>query len=139
MHQKLREVRHKSRFYTARALHRSAPREPTPMSSTQEKPQDKSPDLTQLHDTYDIIGEIGGHGTVRLYPARRKDDGRDVLVTVMRSGGDVAQGKAIAQFAADVNLLTTLRHPNVPQVLEGRWVGEDAFALVTDRIQGTSL
>lgn len=105
------------------------------MSSTQDKPLD----ITPLADKYDIAGEYSAQGHNRLYPARRKEDGRDVLVTVMRAAADVAQGKAIAQFAADANLLTTLTHPNVPRVLEGRWIGDDAFALVTERVQGTTL
>jgi hypothetical protein len=57
----------------------------------------------------------------------------------MRAEPDVAEGKAISQFAADVNLLTGLRHSNMPQVLEGLWLSEDAFAVVTERVQGTTL
>jgi hypothetical protein len=105
------------------------------MSSTQEKPLD----LSGLADRYEIVGEYAALGRNRRYPARRKEDGRDVLITVLRAAPDVAQGKAIAQFAADANLMATLSHPNVPAVVEGRWIGEDAFALVTDRIQGATL
>lgn len=105
------------------------------MSTTQEKPLD----LSALSDKYDIGGEYGALGANRRYPARRKEDGRDVLITVLRASPEVAQGKAIAQFAADANLLASLNHPNVPQVIEGRWVGDDAFALVTDRIHGMTL
>lgn len=104
-------------------------------SSTLEKPLD----LSALSDKYEIVGEYAPLGPNRRYPGRRREDGRDVLVTILRAAPEVAQGKAIAQFAADVNLLTTLSHPNVPQVLEGRWIGDDAFAYVTDRIQGTTL
>src|SRR5262249_36883665 len=32
-----------------------------------------------------------------------------------------------------------LSHPNVPRILEARWIGDDAFALVTSRVQGTTL
>ena len=105
------------------------------MSSTQDKPLD----LTPLSDKYDIAGEYSSQESNRQYPARRKEDGRDVLITVMRAAADVAQGKAVAQFAADANLLATLSHQNVPQVLEGRWIGDDAFALVTARVLGTTL
>jgi hypothetical protein len=105
------------------------------MSSPQEKPLD----LSALSDQYDVVGEYAALGQNRRYPARRREDGRDVLVTILRAAPDVAQGKAIAQFAADANLLATLSHPNVPQVIEGRWIGEDAFAYVTDRIQGITL
>jgi flagellar biosynthesis GTPase FlhF len=104
------------------------------MSSTQEKP-----DLSPLQDNYDVVGEVGGRDHTKAYVGKRKEDGRDVLITVMQAAADVAEGKAIAQFAADANLLATLRHPNVPQVIEGRWIGDDAFALVSDRVQGTTL
>lgn len=104
-------------------------------SSTLEKPLD----LSALSDRYEIVGEYAPLGPNRRYPARRGEDGRDVLITILHAAPEVAQGKAIAQFAADVNLLTTLSHPNVPQVLEGRWIGDDAFAYVTDRIQGPTL
>jgi hypothetical protein len=105
------------------------------MSSTPEKPLD----LSALTDKYQIVGEYAALGQNRRYPGRRIEDGRDVLVTVLRAAPDVAQGKAIAQFAADANLMATLSHPNVPQVLEARWIGDDAFALVTDRIHGATL
>ena len=99
----------------------------------------QDPDLSPLQDKYEIVGEVGGRDHIKTYVGKRKEDGRDVLITVMAAAPDVAAGKAIAQFAADANLLATLSHPNVPQVIEGRWIGDDAFALVSDRIQGTTL
>lgn len=105
------------------------------MSSPQEKPLD----LSALSDTYEIVGEYAALGQNRRYPGRRREDGRDVMITVLRAASDVAEGKAVAQFAADANLMTTLDHPNVPRVLEGRWIGDDAFALVTERIHGVTL
>jgi hypothetical protein len=105
------------------------------MSNAPEKPFD----LSALSDKYEIVGEYTALGQNRRYPGRRRDDGRDVLITVLRAASDVAQGKAVAQFAADANLMAGLNHPNVPQVHEGRWIGDDAFALITDRIQGATL
>ena len=105
------------------------------MSSTQEKPLD----LSALSDKYELVGEYAALGQNRRYPGRRREDGRDVLITVLRAAPDVAQGKAVAQYAADANLMASLSHPNIPQVFEGRWVGNDAFALVTDRIHGVTL
>src|SRR4051812_14882006 len=98
-----------------------------------------SQDLGPLLERYDVVGEVGGHDNVRSYVAKRRDGGRDALITVMQAAPDVAEGKAISQFAADVNLLTGLRHPNVPVVLEGIWLGDDTFAVVTERVQGTTL
>lgn len=105
------------------------------MSSTQEDPLD----LSALSDKYELVGEYAALGQNRRYPGRRREDGKDVLVTVLRAAPDVAQGKAIAQFAADANLMAGLSHPNVPAVLEAKWIGEDAFAVVTERIHGVSL
>lgn len=105
------------------------------MSSTLEKPLD----LSNLAESYDILGEFAGSNHTRTYQARRLSDGKDVLITVLEASPDVAQGKAIAQFAADANLLTKISHPNVPRVVEARWIGDGAFALVTERIQGTTL
>jgi hypothetical protein len=105
------------------------------MSSTLEKPLD----LSRLTENYDILGEFSGSNHTRNYAARRLADGREVLITVLEASPEVAQGKAIAQFAADANLLTKLSHPNVPRVLEARWIGDDAFALITERVQGTTL
>ncbi len=104
------------------------------MSSSQE-----NPDLSPLQDKYEVVGDVGGRDHTKSYVGKRREDGRDVLITVMMAAAEVAEGKAIAQFAADVNLLATLSHPNVPQVIEGRWIGDDAFALVSDRVQGTTL
>src|SRR5437870_9246283 len=108
-------------------------REPTPMSTTQHEL-----DLSPLEDSYEIVGEVGERDHIRSYIGKGRN-GQDVLISVMRVDANVAQGKAISQFAADVNLMTTLRHPNVPRVIEGRWIGDDAFALVSERIQGTTL
>jgi hypothetical protein len=116
--------RHKPRFYGREP-------EPTPMSRPQE--------LGPLLDRYDVTGELAGHDNVRTFVATRRSDGRDVLITVMRAAPDVAEGKAIAQFAADVNLLTGLAHPNMPKVLEGQWLDDDAFGVVSERIHGTTL
>jgi serine/threonine protein kinase len=105
------------------------------MSSAQELPLD----LSALNDRYEIVGEYAALGQNRRYPGRRREDSRDVLITVLAAAPDVGQGKAIAQFAADANLMVGLSHPNVPQVLEARWVGDGALALVTDRVHGMTL
>src|SRR2546425_13214488 len=99
-------------------------REPTPMSTTQQEL-----DLSPAQDGYEIVGAVGERDHTKSYIGKRRSDAQDVMITVMRADADVAQGKAISQFAADVNLMTALRHPNVPRVIEGRWIGDDAFAL----------
>ena len=100
------------------------------MSGKKEKrpPQD----LTALEDTYRIVGELSARGHVREYLANRLDGGGDVLILVEEPPeGDA--GNALTLFAADVNLLATLEHRNLIPIREGRWVGQHAFAVVTER------
>jgi hypothetical protein len=106
------------------------------MSGKKEKrpPQD----LTALEDTYRIVGELSARGHVREYLANRLDGGGDVLILVEEPPqGDA--GNALTLFAADVNLLATLEHRNLIPIREGRWVGQHAFAVVTERCAAPTL
>jgi hypothetical protein len=94
--------------------------------------------LDQLGDSYDIIGELAARDDARIFMATRKSDGRDVLVTVARTP-ERDQGNALSHLAADANLLGSLNHPNLLPIIEGRWLGTDAFALVTDRTKSPTL
>lgn len=98
------------------------------------------PDLDQLTDTYDLVGELAGRDDARTFLARRRDDGLDVLVVVAGAvPGD--EGNALSHLAADANLLSALRHRSLLPVLEGRWLGgsNDAFALVLQRTNAPTL
>lgn len=98
----------------------------------------EAPDLGPLHDRYDIIGELRGSGDTRCYVGRRRQGGGEVVIMVARTPrGD--QNNGLSHFAADTKLLTTLSDPRLPRVLEGVWLGNDAYARVTEPIRGTSL
>lgn len=105
----------------------------------------QSPDLTALESDYDVVGEVRGPGGVRAYPATRKDEGvkrRDdqsgVLISIVTSPeGD--EGNALSHLAADTKLLAGMSHRRLIPVIEGRWVGSDAFAVVTQRTTDPSL
>ena len=104
--------------------------------SKQEVP--KVPNLDQLTETYEIIGELGGRDDARALMARRRTDGLDVLIVIGQTpNGD--QGNALSHLAADVNLLSSISHRNFLRIVEGRWVGTDAFAIVSERTKAPTL
>lgn len=92
-------------------------------------------DVGPLSDAYQVIGELRGG---RLYFARRRDNRAEVIVRVVRSS-ETDGNNALAHLASDVQLLRTLNHPHMPRVLDGRWLGTDAFAIVSERIYGTTI
>src|SRR5690242_7091343 len=96
-------------------------------------------DLRGLESDYEIRGELRGTAAARYYIGRRKQDGaEDVVITVFRApkgGGN----NALSHFASDVQILMSNRHPAIPRVIDGRWLGNDAYAVVTERVTGTSL
>src|SRR5206468_12843983 len=110
-------------------------RQPPPMS--------RPLDLKPLDARYRIVADLGGSSGTHRYLAVRPEDKREVRISIAEGIEDatapVAEGKALAQFAADANLLARLDHPNVPKVLDGVWLGDDAFAVVSERIHGTTL
>lgn len=105
------------------------------MEAAKLNPGRETVDVAALADTYQVIGELRGG---RLYFARRRDNRSEVVVRVVRSS-DTGDNNALAHLASDAQLLKTLTHPHVPRVLDGRWLGTDAFAVVSERIYGTTV
>ena len=97
-----------------------------------------APDLRALDDDYEILGELRARKDAQQFLAKRKSDGADVLITVISAPGG-GENNALAHLASDVKLLTGLRHPGLLQTIDGRWLGNDAFAVVTQRVSGISL
>ncbi|HTK50017.1 MAG TPA: protein kinase [Gemmatimonadaceae bacterium] len=97
-------------------------------------------ELAALADDFEIIGEVsrGSHSKFllaiqRAASGKRRDDQRRVLIEIARPPeGDEAH--ALEQLASDVNLLSTLRHRRLIPVLEGRWIGEEALAVVREYV-----
>ena len=95
-------------------------------------------DLAELAERYEILGELAGGDAATIVIARRRDDGADVQITVFTAPqGD--EGNALSHLAADVNLLEGATHPGLVPILDGAWVGQDAFAIVTRRITAPTL
>jgi hypothetical protein len=98
------------------------------------------PVLTALADDFDIVGELGGAPGTRFLIATRKtvdgkrrDDSGRVIIEIVRSPeGD--ESHALDHVASDTKLLSSLRHRRLVPILEGRWVGDDAFAVVREQV-----
>ncbi|HET9683379.1 MAG TPA: hypothetical protein VFP15_04705, partial [Gemmatimonadaceae bacterium] len=109
------------------------------------KQPSQSFDLSPLASDYDIVGEQDGTDGLRRYLAtrrgdntKRRDDQPGVLITVFPTPeGDEAN--ALSHLAADTQLLARLAHRRLIPVIEGRWLGDDAYAVVTRRVSDPSL
>jgi hypothetical protein len=102
-------------------------------------------DLSPLAPDYEIVGELDDAAESRTYIATRRGDGtkrRDdqtaVLITVVGTP-DGDEANALSHLAADTKLLVYTPHRRLVPVLDGRWLGEDAFAVVTQRLTDNSL
>ena len=102
----------------------------------------KALELDQIGGTYEVIGELSGRADARTFmgkrradgadPGKRRADGSDVLIVVAQTPpGD--EGNALSHLAADANLLASSGHRNLLSIVEGRWLGTDAFATVIQR------
>jgi hypothetical protein len=104
-----------------------------------------SPDLSSLASDYDIVGELDGTDGARRYVgtrkgdiSKRRDDQPGVLITLFTTPeGD--EGNALSHLAADTQLLARMAHRRLIPVIEGRWLGDDSFAVVTRRVTDPSL
>src|SRR6185436_15535076 len=98
----------------------------------------KAPDLGALDTEYEIVSELRDGDDLNTYVARAREGGQEVEIAVVRppAGGD---NNALAHFASDTQMLSTVTHPNVVRVVGGKWLGKDAYAVVRERVQGTSL
>src|SRR3954470_15339025 len=101
------------------------------MTSMNEK--QSAPHLGALDERYEILGELRGDGNARRFIARRRADGFDVMIDVA-SADHGGENNALSHFASDAQILGRATHPLVPHVIEGRWIGRDAFAVVRERV-----
>ena len=103
------------------------------------------PVLTALTNDFDIVGELGGAPGTRFLIATRKnvdgkrrdDPGRVIIEIVRPPEGD--ESHALDHVASDTKLLSSLRHRRLVPILEGRWVGDDAFAVVREQVDDPSV
>src|SRR5690348_2710285 len=96
-----------------------------------------APDLRPLEDSYRITGELRGDDDARTFLGERIADHEEVLIIAVHEPGD--GNNALNHFAADTKLLAGLAHPNMPRVIEGRWLPGSAYAVITARPRGETL
>lgn len=105
----------------------------------------QAPDLSALSSDYDIVGQLDDAPDYRTYigtrksaDTKRRDDQTGVFITVVTTPeGD--EGNAVTHLAADVKQLAVNPHRRLLPILEGRWLGDDAFAVVTQRTTDPTL
>ena len=103
------------------------------------------PDLTTLSADFDIVGELAGKPQTQYLIAtrknttgkRRNDTGRVLIEVVRPPEGD--ESHALDHLASDTKLLSGLRHRRLVCYHEGRWLGDDAFAVVRDYVDDPSV
>ena len=104
------------------------------------------PELTALANDFDVVGELGGAtpGTRYLIATRKSAAGdrraqsaRVIIEIVRPPEGD--ESHALDHVASDTKLLSTLRHRRLVPILEGRWLGDDAFAVVREQVDDPSV
>lgn len=105
----------------------------------------QAPDLSALSSDYDIVGQLDDAPDYRTYigtrksaDTKRRDDQTGVFITVVTTPeGD--EGNAVTHLAADVKQLAVNPHRRLLPIIEGRWLGDDAFAVVTQRTTDPTL
>jgi serine/threonine protein kinase len=103
------------------------------------------PDLANLTADFDIVGELGTGprtqyliATRKTPPGKRRDDKDRVLVEVVHPPeGD--ESHALDHLASDTKLLSGLRHRRLVSIIEGRWLGPDAFAVIREYVDDPSV
>ena len=103
------------------------------------------PDLSNLTGDFDIVGELGGRprtqyliATRKTPTGKRRDDMDRVLVEVVHPPeGD--ESHALDHLASDTKLLSGLRHRRLVSIVEGRWLGPDAFAVIREYVDDPSV
>src|SRR5258705_4237449 len=106
------------------------------------------PVYAALTNDFDIVGEVGGVPGTRFLIATRKTadgkrrdgaegGGRVIIEVVSPPEGD--ESHALDHVASDTTLLSGLRHRRLVPILEGRWIGDDAFAVVREQVDDPSV
>ncbi len=110
---------------------------PQPRVKARGEPGGDSQLIGSLAEQFRVIGELRGPTGVRRFVAVRNDDHGEVLIDVIKVSEAV--GNDLAHFASDVQLRSTMSHPKVPPILEGRWLDANGYACVSERIKGDTL
>ena len=96
------------------------------------------PPAADLVPGYRILGELhrGGQGTV--YRAIQERTKRTVAVKLMH-GGAAASSKSRARFEREVELIASMRHPNIVTVFDGGDLPDGGYFVAMEFIRGVPL
>jgi hypothetical protein len=106
-------------------------------------PRTSAPELAALSDDFDVVGELGGRtpfliATRKSIAGNRRDESNRVLIEIVRPPvGD--ESHALDHLASDTKLLSGQRHRRFVSILEGKWLGDDAFAVVREYVDDPSV
>jgi len=90
---------------------------------------------SELEKDYQILTELHRTETSRTYLARHLELNRDVTISVVATPDAATARRA----AADAQRLSSIRHPNVVPVIEGRALSDGTLAVVHARVRGSTL
>jgi hypothetical protein len=104
-----------------------------------------APELASLTDDFDIVGELGGGprtpfliATRKSGAGKRRDDPSRVLIEIVRPPeGD--ESHALDHLASDTKLLSGQRHRRFVSIIEGKWLSDDAFAVIREYVDDPSV
>jgi len=93
-----------------------------------------------ISDTYEILNKIKSGGMGSVYKARKLDSHEIYAVKelINFSMEEAKQQEAIKRFKREANILSELRHPNLPSVIDYFSMG-GRYYLVMDFIEGQDL
>lgn len=111
------------------------------MSTYDDKVTGRLPPQSWLHQRYLIVGLAGRGGMSAVYKGVDTLQGnRSVAIKEMSQGhlGETERLEAVARFQQEYRMLSMLKHPNLPQIVD--WFEEgDRFYFVMDFIDGKTL
>jgi len=93
--------------------------------------------LTDLHDDYEVVRELGRGGTAVVYLARDRVLQRDVAIKVIQPQL-TADAEAVARFAREARTVAQLEHPNIVTIYAVRRLSGANVALVMQYVPGLS-
>jgi serine/threonine-protein kinase len=117
----------------------------TPPPRSTGEPQDAAPPSFgaqrlegTIIDKYDILEKVGEGGMATVYRARHRTLSRDVAVKLMHPMLASTRGHR-QRFHREAHTWESLRHPNIPRILDFSGIDEDQCYIVSEFVDGDNL
>jgi serine/threonine-protein kinase len=107
------------------------------VTSTQ-RPRDDLAPGTLLHGTYEIVRRVGGGGMGEVYEARHRRLAGRYAVKVLRDRVS-AGSPGFARFKREAEVASSLRHPNIVNVLDFNVLEDGTPYLAMELLEGNDL